>query len=171
MFHRNSKGTRRDAKEEEVERKEKKMIGRVPTSMGIAVELRASVNLGEGWFYGTVGMLYRYVAVLHRPFPLYHGHTPSSTLSSLPPSLTSSRSLPNPLSRHDTASLAVGGTTVTFYRCKPFVCSLARYSYNPRPLPLSYRTPTCVIDRAHTLTHARTRARLENGKRGCARVE
>lgn len=95
-------------------------------------------------------MLYRYVAVLHRPFPLYHGHTPSSTLSSLPPSLTSSRSLPNPLSRHDTASLAVGGTTVTFYRCKPFVCSLARYSYNPRPLPLSYRTPTCVIDRAHT---------------------
>lgn len=98
--------------------------------------------------------------------PLPWPHTIIHAL--LPPSLTSSRSLPNPLSHDDTASLAVGGTTVTFYRCKPFVCSLARYSYNPRPLPLSYRTPTCVIDRAHTLTRAH--ARLENGKHRCMRM-
>lgn len=99
-------------------------------------------------------------------FPSTWPHTIIHAL--LPPSLTSSRSLPNPLSHDDTASLAVGGTTVTFYRCKPFVCSLARYSYNPRPVPLSYRTPTCVIDRAHTLTHTHTR--LENGKHRCARM-
>lgn len=99
-------------------------------------------------------------------FPSTWPHTIIHAL--LPPSLTSSRSLPNPLSHDDTASLAVGGTTVTFYRCKPFVCSLARYSYNPRPVPLSYRTPTCVIDRAHILTHTHTR--LENGKHRCARM-
>lgn len=150
MFHRNSKGTRRDAKEE-VERKEKKTIGRVPTSMGIAIELRVSVNLGEGWFYGTVGMLYRYVAVLHRRFPLHHGHTPSSTLSSLPllhhrdPSPTRSLTTTRPLSQSGAQRLRFTVASRSFARSRGIRITRVRYLY--------------PIVRPHAWSTARTHSR------------
>lgn len=75
-------------------------------------------------------------------------HRAPTALLSL--SLTSSGSLSSSLSRRP---LAVGGTTVTFYRCKPFVCLPARYSYNPRVRYLY------SIARPHTRSH-RTRTRV-----------
>lgn len=119
--------------------------------MGIAIELRVSVNLGEGWFYGTVGMLYRYVAVLHRRFPLHHGHTPSSTLSSLPllhhrdPSPTRSLTTTRPLSQSGAQRLRFTVASRSFARSRGIRITRVRYLY--------------PIVRPHAWSTARTHSR------------
>lgn len=106
----------------------------------------------------TVGMLYRYVAVLHRRFPLLH--TTIGVLLSL--SLTSSGSLSNPLSQRQPLSQS-GAQRLRFtVASRSFACSRAiritrvRYLYSivrPHAWSTAYTTwirePWCT-DRVAT---------------------
>lgn len=100
----------------------------------------------------TVGMLYRYLAVLHRQFPLLRTtigallSLPLSYIIGIPLQLVLSRRRPLLLSGAQRLRFTVASRSFV----RSFVCLLAcspGIRINSRPVPLSYRTPTCVIDR------------------------
>lgn len=93
--------------------------------------IRVSMNLSVRMILRTVGMLYRYLAVLHRQFPLLRTTIDTLLLSLL--SLTSSGSLFNPFSHDDGLSRCRGhnGYVLPLQAVRSFVRSLARYSYKP----------------------------------------
>lgn len=112
--------------------------------------IRVSMNLDEDDFTNGGDAVPLSGSVTSSISPTTHHHR----CPPVSPSLLHHRDPSSTRSLTTTASLAVGGTTVTFYRCKPFVRSSVRLlacspgiRINPRPVPLSYRTPTCVIDR------------------------
>lgn len=105
----------------------------------------------------TVGMLYRYVAVLHRRFPLHpatHHHRrspPSSYIIEIPPRPALSRRH-RPLSQSGAQRLRFTVASRSFARSRGIRITRVRYHY-----PI-VRPHACDRPRAHT------RASLENGK-------
>ena len=87
--------------------------------------IRVSMNLSVRMILRTVGMLYRYLAVLHRQFPLLRTTIDTLLLSLL--SLTSSGSLFNPFSHDDGLSRCRGhnGYVLPLQAVRSFVRSFA----------------------------------------------
>lgn len=107
----------------------------------------------------TVGMLYRYVAVLHRRFPLPRPRGPSC------PSLLHHRD-PSPARSHDGLSQSEAQRLRFTVAGRSFACSHGIRITRASGTSILSRAPTCVIDRAHTprerIVHTRNRDGSEN---------